>query len=337
MSIIRISHDKTNPYVMLNKKALEDPDLSWGAKGLWSYLMSRPDNWQVSVSHLCKIYTGRGGRKDAIYSLLNELIESGYCETSQLHAKNGKFEKREYNILEIKKCLPNRDSTDSENSNSVKCDTNNKRSLKKKEERTNVEALEFSREEAKQLDEESSFVRSFSSVEEEIIELLTPLGLNENQISSFFKYTLNEIKSAIIVLKKSSKKINNIPGFLNDAILKKWGPTSTKLDKEREFQKEKERINSRIIENRNKCNELYLKWVDSFTKSFNFKVSDNSVIIKVGNGLTPLNLNHPSAVNYLEIYIEEYLATHLPNHNIIYSQGEGIHLGYLLERKEDDR
>jgi len=92
MSIIRISHDKNNPYVMLNKNPLEDNSLSWAAKGLWAYLMSRPDNWNVSVSHLSTIYHGKGGGEKAIYSLLNELIEAGYCERNQGHTEGKRLE-----------------------------------------------------------------------------------------------------------------------------------------------------------------------------------------------------------------------------------------------------
>jgi len=106
VSILRIEHNKNNPYVILNKKALEDGKLSWAAKGLWAYLMSRPDDWNVSVVHLSKIYEEKGGGEKAIYTLLNELIECGYCERKQPQSDKGKFEKTEYIISEFKKCLP---------------------------------------------------------------------------------------------------------------------------------------------------------------------------------------------------------------------------------------
>ena len=305
MTIVRVSHDKTNPFVIINKKGLEDSDISWAAKGLWAYLISRPDNWEVSVSHLSKIYSGRGGKEKAIYLLLKELIDNGYCQKIQSKKEKGFFSKVQYEITEFKKIVPLGHLRQAGVGHPVKAPTNNKRSLKSNEERTNVEALEISQEEAKQLDEESSFVRSFSSVEEEITKLLTPLGLNKKQIFSFFKYTLHEIKSAIIVLNKSNKKIDNVAGFLNQCILKKWGPNYTKIDKEREVQEKKEMENLKLIENRNKCNKLYLKWVDSFTKSFNFKVSDNVFTIKQGNSVTPVGLNDIGCVRVLEKYIEQ--------------------------------
>lgn len=80
MTIIRIVHNKENPYVVLHKSALENPRLSFKAKGLWAYCLSRPDNWEFHVSHL-KTVSKEG--EDAVYSALKELIEEGYCERVQ--------------------------------------------------------------------------------------------------------------------------------------------------------------------------------------------------------------------------------------------------------------
>ncbi len=106
MSIVRVEHSKENPYVVLNKKALEDKSISWAAKGLWSYLLSRPDNWKVSVTQLSSIYNGKGGKEKAIYSLLKELIAQGYCAKEIKRADKGHYEKVEYVIYELKISLP---------------------------------------------------------------------------------------------------------------------------------------------------------------------------------------------------------------------------------------
>lgn len=102
MTIIRHEHNKQNPYVIINKSVLEDHELSWGAKGLLSYLVSKPYDWEIRVSHLSKIYGARGGGERAIYTLLNELMEAGYCIRSQSRDMDGKFEKVEYIIHEFK-------------------------------------------------------------------------------------------------------------------------------------------------------------------------------------------------------------------------------------------
>ncbi len=126
MSIIRTSHNKENPYVMLNKVALEDPELSWAAKGLWGYLISRPDDWNISVSHLSNIYEKKGGGEKAIYALLNEMIEFGYCERIQVNGEKGQFKKTEYKITEFKIKVPHIPQGDAVERRAVEVPTTNK-------------------------------------------------------------------------------------------------------------------------------------------------------------------------------------------------------------------
>jgi len=101
MGIIRISHDKNNPYVLLNKKTLEISTLSWEAKGLWSYLLSKPDDWNVSVLHLTKNF---GAGKAKLYRILKELIDHNLCRRHQPRYVNEKGKKStgsmEYTVFE---------------------------------------------------------------------------------------------------------------------------------------------------------------------------------------------------------------------------------------------
>lgn len=104
MSIVRVSHDKEKPYVMLNRAALQDPMLSWEAKGLWAYLLSLPDAWEISVAHLSNFYQGekkRGGGEKAIYALIAELAEQGYIY-SQVKKEKGRFTGLDYTVFESK-------------------------------------------------------------------------------------------------------------------------------------------------------------------------------------------------------------------------------------------
>lgn len=106
MSVIRIK--KTENFVILHKGALEDPHLSFKAKGLWAYCVSRPNDWTFHVSHLATV--SKEG-EDAIYSAIKELIDNGYCQKVQKNI-GGKFQKVDYEIFEtcqIKEILPLRD------------------------------------------------------------------------------------------------------------------------------------------------------------------------------------------------------------------------------------
>ena len=53
MSIVRIARRERN-FVVLQKDCLNEKQLSWGAKGLHSYLIGKPDDWQIRVSFLVK-------------------------------------------------------------------------------------------------------------------------------------------------------------------------------------------------------------------------------------------------------------------------------------------
>ncbi len=112
MSIVRVKHNKENPYVMINKNGLADPDLSWSAKGLWAYLLSLPDDWKISVQHLSKIFKGRGGGEEAIWALLKELINLGYCEKIDRSREKGQYTGVEYVIKEFKEIVPYREKPD---------------------------------------------------------------------------------------------------------------------------------------------------------------------------------------------------------------------------------
>lgn len=75
MAIIRVEKNKENPYVTINKTALNDTKLSFKAKGIFAYLMSRPDDWKCQVNDL-KNHAKDG--RDSIYAGLKELREHGY-------------------------------------------------------------------------------------------------------------------------------------------------------------------------------------------------------------------------------------------------------------------
>lgn len=75
MATIRTEKNRNNPYVMINKIALEDETLSWKAKGIWCYLMSKPDGWKCQVEDLKK--HAKDGT-DSVKAGLRELREHGY-------------------------------------------------------------------------------------------------------------------------------------------------------------------------------------------------------------------------------------------------------------------
>jgi hypothetical protein len=81
-TIFRTVKNKDNPYVMIDRRPIDNPALSFKAKGILTYLMSRPDGWEVSITDLVK--HGQDGEA-SIRAGLKELREAGHMkyETSR--------------------------------------------------------------------------------------------------------------------------------------------------------------------------------------------------------------------------------------------------------------
>lgn len=98
MSIYRVVKDRGNPYVMINKCAIVDNSLSYKAKGILMYLLSKPDNWQVYEKEIVKHSTD--GR-DAVRSGLQELVKAGYIKRDPKRNERGQFKGYEYSVYEV--------------------------------------------------------------------------------------------------------------------------------------------------------------------------------------------------------------------------------------------
>jgi hypothetical protein len=76
-TIFRINKDKENPFVMIDRRPIENPSLSWGSKGILAYLLSRPDNWTVRLQDLVK------RAPDGVYKIrgyIKELVNAGHIK-----------------------------------------------------------------------------------------------------------------------------------------------------------------------------------------------------------------------------------------------------------------
>lgn len=89
-SIIRVVHNRENPFVQLNKQALWDQNLSLKAVGLWARCMSRPNDWTFSLKEL--VDNCKEGRR-AVDAAMHELIAANYVYRIEYAERdlNGKF------------------------------------------------------------------------------------------------------------------------------------------------------------------------------------------------------------------------------------------------------
>ncbi|MFR4518369.1 MAG: hypothetical protein ACLUBL_03010 [Fusobacterium sp.] len=80
-----------NNYTQINNDILRNNELSWGAKGLLSYMLSRPDNWNFNMkeiaSNSCESY-------GMTQKYMKELIEKKYVLRKRVGVKGsrGKFQ-----------------------------------------------------------------------------------------------------------------------------------------------------------------------------------------------------------------------------------------------------
>jgi hypothetical protein len=74
--IFKDKHTKeTGNFFQMNNAAIQDPGLSWAAKGLLAYFLSLPEIWEVRLTDL---FTRSSNGKDSTISAMNELIKAGH-------------------------------------------------------------------------------------------------------------------------------------------------------------------------------------------------------------------------------------------------------------------
>lgn len=91
MSVFKI--EKNQNYTVMSNHHLRDRNLSYKAKGLLSFMLSLPDDWDYSLTGLCSISKES---RDGIRSILKELQEHHYVEIEKVRGDKGYFE---YNYL----------------------------------------------------------------------------------------------------------------------------------------------------------------------------------------------------------------------------------------------
>ncbi len=87
MSTIRVV--KNSNYSVINNTVLNDPSLTWEAKGLAVYLLSKPDDWRINTNQLWHASANGHG---SVKRILRELERAGYLRRTRTRAPNGVFE-----------------------------------------------------------------------------------------------------------------------------------------------------------------------------------------------------------------------------------------------------
>lgn len=100
--IIRIEK-RTNPYVQIDRKCLEDSRLTFAARGLLAYLLCKPDTWEVRIQELV-IASPKG--REAAQSALSELKAAGYAALVPVFGEKGRLIGKSWLVRETPELSP---------------------------------------------------------------------------------------------------------------------------------------------------------------------------------------------------------------------------------------
>lgn len=82
-------HKSSFDFAIINRKVLQCSALSWSARGLYAYIQSLPDDWEISLADLCS--RSVNDKRAATTRPFNELIDCGLIEKKRLHDERGRF------------------------------------------------------------------------------------------------------------------------------------------------------------------------------------------------------------------------------------------------------
>lgn len=96
-TIFRVEKSADNPFVMIDRRVIENPKLSWKAKGLLAYLLSRPDDWTVRFKDL--VNRAPDGAH-TVRAAMKELKAAGHVQVTT-ERDGGKIIKWTYTVYEV--------------------------------------------------------------------------------------------------------------------------------------------------------------------------------------------------------------------------------------------
>lgn len=93
--IIRVH--KQERFTTIDNAFLNNEKLSWKAKGLFAYMLSKPNDWKFNEKHLQKL--SKDGKK-SLSTTLHELQDNGYLERHAKRDDKGRMVGYEYDLYE---------------------------------------------------------------------------------------------------------------------------------------------------------------------------------------------------------------------------------------------
>lgn len=133
MTTHRVEHTKN--YVVLQNSVLTDSRLSWKARGLLGYLLTKPNDWRVIVAHL--VTQSEEDGRASVTTAIAELEKFGYLKRTGLRTDRGKFNGYDYDLFEV----PDQSVFDNQQRNRVRLSGNGKSDTTKYLKEPNTERI----------------------------------------------------------------------------------------------------------------------------------------------------------------------------------------------------
>lgn len=109
--------EKNTDYTVMSNHHLKNRSLSLKAKGLFSVILSLPEEWDYTLGGLAAISKES---LDAIRTAVNELESFGYLHREQLRDEHGRLAHNEYLVYECPENNPYHSSDNTENTDTAK-------------------------------------------------------------------------------------------------------------------------------------------------------------------------------------------------------------------------
>lgn len=93
----KVSRVKNENFTIISNVFLKDRNLSIKAKGLLAVVMGLPSDWEFSINGICSII--KEG-KTAIYNVIDELKDCGYCTVVTCRDEKGRISGADYTFYE---------------------------------------------------------------------------------------------------------------------------------------------------------------------------------------------------------------------------------------------
>lgn len=93
-----IRREKSKNYSIISNECLKNPKISTRAKGIYAYIMTLPDDWQIQKKEL---YQHFAESRDYLDKGFNDLKKHGYVKQTRVQDEKGRFIGWEYVVYEF--------------------------------------------------------------------------------------------------------------------------------------------------------------------------------------------------------------------------------------------